>query len=221
MFRALYLTFHGSFRGGEAAAQHIHESPTSMTFPLIVLGVLSTVGGFVGFPGQLFHIDGLNLMQRFLDPVILPLGPPAHVVAAETHAAEAHLNLGTEWLLVAASVAAAAAGLVVSRSWYLGRRAFEIPQRLATRLPFFYGLLLNKYWIDELYDLVIVRPLVAVSRFCWRVIDELGIDTVLVNGSAFFVELTGDLLRFTTTGNVRHYALSLLAAIIGLAALLW
>jgi NADH-quinone oxidoreductase subunit L len=221
MFRALYLTFHGDFRGDEAAAHHIHESPPSMTVPLIVLGVLSAIGGFLGFPGQLFHVDGLNLMQRFLDPVVLPLGPAAHAVATGSHAGQPHLKLGTEWLLVASSVAAAAAGLLVSRGFYLGPRSFAMPQRLAARLPFVYRLLLNKYWIDELYDLVIVRPLIAVSRFSWRFIDDLGIDTVLVNGSAFFVELSGDLLRFTTTGNVRHYALSLLAAIIALAALLW
>ena len=74
MFRAFYMTFRGDYRGGAEREHHLHESPRTMTLPLVVLGILSVIGGFVGFPGQLFHVAGLNLIERFLEPVILPLG---------------------------------------------------------------------------------------------------------------------------------------------------
>jgi NADH-quinone oxidoreductase subunit L len=83
MFRAVYMTFHGAFRGGAEAEHHLHESPRTMTVPLIALGFLSIIGGFIGFPGQLFHKTGWNLIEGFLHPVILPLGQ-AHAAAEAT-----------------------------------------------------------------------------------------------------------------------------------------
>ena len=74
MFRLVYMTFHGEFRGGHEAEHHLHESPWTMTMPLQVLGVLSIVGGFLGFPGQLFGRPELNRIEQFLEPVILPIG---------------------------------------------------------------------------------------------------------------------------------------------------
>ncbi len=84
-----------------------------------------------------------------------------------------------------------------------------------------YKLLLNKYWVDQIYDALIVMPIYRFAIFCWKVVDELIIDTVFVNGSAFTVELTGDLMRFTTTGNVRNYALAVALAVFALAAFMW
>jgi NADH-quinone oxidoreductase subunit L len=221
MFRAVYMTFHGSFRGGEDHERHLHEAPRSMTMPLIILGVLSAVGGFLGFPGQLFHRSGWNLVEKFLHPVIVPLGTAVHA-AAEDAGTKAHsVSLGTEWLLVFVSVAVAVLGWLIARRFYVGERAFALPRRLAERLPFIYGLLFNKYWIDELYDATVVRPVRAFATFLWRLVDELIIDTLVVNGAAFTVELTGDVLRFIQTGNVRNYALAVAAAILALAAVLW
>ncbi len=222
MFRALFMTFRGDYRGGAEKEHHLHESPRTMTLPLIVLGGLSIIGGFAGFPGQLFGISGLNLIDRFLEPVILPLGDAAHhgAVAVSGHGAHA-LTLEVEWLLVLVSVAVAVAGIVIARRFYLGTEAFAAPRKLAERLPFVHRLLFNKYWIDELYGAVIIGPIRRFGVFCWRVVDELLIDTVFVNGSAFAVELTGDLLRFTTTGNVRNYAMTVALAVLALAVLLW
>jgi NADH-quinone oxidoreductase subunit L len=221
MFRAVYMTFHGTFRGGDEAKHHLHESPRSMTVPLMILGGLSIVGGVIGFPGQLFHASGLNLIEKFLHPVILPIAHGHQELAAEAGHAEHALSLGTEWLLVLASVAVAVGGFLIARRFYLGPDAFSIPQRLADRLPLLHKLLFNKYWVDEVYAAFVVRPVHRLAIFCWRVADELIIDTVFVNGTAFAVELTGDLLRFTTTGNVRNYALSVALAILVLAAVLW
>jgi NADH-quinone oxidoreductase subunit L len=222
MFRALYMTFRGDYRGGAEKEHHLHESPRTMTLPLIVLGILSAVGGFVGFPGQLFHVSGLNLIDRFLEPVMLPLGgAAAHGAEAVAEHGSHGLTLGVEWLLVLGSVAVAVAGIVIARRFYLGPEAFNAPHRLAQRLPFFHKLLLNKYWIDEIYGAIVIAPIRQFAVFCWQVVDNLIIDTIFVNGSAFAVELTGDLLRFTTTGNVRNYAMTVALAVLALAVLLW
>jgi NADH-quinone oxidoreductase subunit L len=222
MFRALNMTFRGDYRGGAEKEHHLHESPRTMTLPLIVLGVLSTIGGFVGFPGQLFGLSGLNLIDRFLEPVILPLGSGvAHGAAAVSEHGAHGLTLGVEWLLVLVSVTVAVAGIVIARGFYLGAEPFAAPQRLAARLPFFHRLLFNKYWIDELYGAVIIGPIRGVAEFCWRIVDQLLIDTIFVNGTAFAADLTGDLLRFTTTGNVRNYATAVALAVVALAVLLW
>ena len=221
MFRAVFLTFHGDFRGGGEAERHLHESPRSMTVPLVILGLLSAVGGFIGIPGQLFHKTGWNLIEGFLHPVILPIGDTAHSAAeAANHAAHA-VSLGTEWLLVAVSVAVAVLGWLVARRFYTGEDAFTMPRRLREGLPVLHKLVFNKYWIDELYAAVVVTPVHRLAIVLWRVVDELIIDTIFVNGAAFTVELTGDVLRFFQTGNVRNYALAVAAAVLALAAVLW
>ncbi len=220
MFRAVYMTFHGPFRGGEEAEQHLHESPRSMTVPLIILGALSIVGGFIGFPGQLFHKTGWNVIENFLHPVILPLGE-AHGAAAAAEDAVHAVSLGTEWLLVGISVAVAVFGWLIARRFYADDGAFALPRALAARLPMAYKLLFNKYWIDEIYVALIIKPVHRSAIFLWRIVDELLIDTLFVNGAAFTVELTGDVLRFIQTGNVRNYALAVAAAALALAAFLW
>jgi len=221
MFRVVYLTFFGEFRGGEEAEHHLHESPRSMTMPLVVLGVLSIFGGFVGFPGQLFHKTGWNIIEHFLHPVILPIGVDTHVIAAEVPHAEHAVSFGMEWLLVGLSVGIALLGIGLAYRFYRGPNAFERPRKLAEHLPFFYKLLFDKYWMDEIYDALIIKPIHWFCIFCWRVIDVLIIDTIFVNGTAFVVELTGDLLRFLQTGNVRNYALSVALGILALAVILW
>ncbi len=115
---------------------------------------------------------------------------------------------------MAASVAVAAVGIALAWKWYAkdGGRA---PARLAASFPGAYALLADKFRVDELYDAIFVRPFKALARFCWKVIDVLLIDGVL-NAGAFLVELTGDLLRFLQTGNVRNYALSFLLGVVAL-----
>jgi NADH-quinone oxidoreductase subunit L len=220
MFRAVYMTFHGSFRGGEEAEHHLHESPPTMTVPLVILGGLSVVGGFViGFPGHLFHRPELNRIEHFLHPVIAQIGTAAH---ASEHAGEAHaVSLQTEWLLVFVSVLVAVAGWMVARRCYTGDAAFELPKRLAERFSVAHRLLVNKYFVDEVYDRIIVRPLNQLAIFCWKVVDVVIIDTLIVNGSAFFTELCGDFLRFLQTGNLRNYALSVALGILVLAVVMW
>jgi NADH-quinone oxidoreductase subunit L len=190
-----------------------------MTIPLIVLAVLSAIGGFVGVPGKLFGRPRWNLIEHFLEPVLLPIGSTVEHsgIPAGHHA----VSLGLEWGLVALSVAVAAAGIWMAARFYLGSTAFERPQRLAQALPLAHRLLFDKYWIDEIYGALVIRPIHRLAVLFWKVFDELIIDTIFVNGAAFTVELTGDLMRFTTTGNVRNYALSVALAVAVLAAWLW
>ena len=169
MFRLVYMTFYGKFRGGEEAEHHLHESPWTMTLPLQVLAVLSIVGGLViGFPGVLFHAERLNFIEGFVGPVILGAG--GHAV-----------SLGLEWGLVVLSVAVAAAGIYLAFRWYRKDPEFSVPKALAGRFPFAYRLLLNKYWVDELYDATVIRGTVKLADVLWE-IDARVVDGA-VNGT--------------------------------------
>jgi NADH-quinone oxidoreductase subunit L len=205
MFRVVSLTFYGRFRGTHEQEHHVHESPTSMTLPLIVLAVLSVVGGWVGLPA-VFSENG-NRIGRFLSPILVPIA--GHEAGHEA------LPHATEWILMALSVAVAAAGILIAWKWY-ARDEGRVPAKIAAAWPGLYSLVADKFRIDDLYDFLIVRPFEWITRVLWKVVDVLIIDGVL-NAGAFLVELAGDFLRFLQTGNVRNYALSFL---IGLVALL-
>jgi len=172
MFRLVFMTFHGEFRGGEEAERHLHESPRTMTMPLVVLGVLSVFGGLVGIPGKLFGHPEWNLIERFLEPVMLPIG---HAAEGAEHASHHAVSLGLEWGLVFGSVAVAAFGIWLAYRFYMGAGAFTRPQRLAERFSFAHKLLLNKYWVDEIYDATVIGGTVKLSRLLWegdaRVVD--------------------------------------------------
>ena len=204
MFRLVSQTFLGSFRGTHEQEHHLHESPPTMTAPLVVLAALSIVGGFAGVPKAL---GGSDRFSGFLDPILLPL-------ARAPERAEHALSHGAEWLLMAASVAVAAAGIFLAWKWY-AKEGGAIPRRIASSFPAAYALVADKFRVDELYDAVFVRPFTVLARLCWKVIDVLIIDGIL-NAGAFLVELAGDLLRFLQTGNVRNYALTFLLGVVAL-----
>src|SRR5262249_34999501 len=139
MFRLLILTFYGSPRYTELEVHHVHESPKSMLMPLIVLAILSMVSGLVGVPPVL---GGGNQIARFLTP--------------EAHQTESTAlgNSGTEALLMAVSAGAALTGLLLAYLFYVARPG--LPGRMAAKVHAMYTILLNKYYVDELYDAVIV-----------------------------------------------------------------
>ncbi|MCZ7650868.1 MAG: hypothetical protein M5U13_06785 [Thermoanaerobaculia bacterium] len=153
-----------------------------------------------------FHAVDLNWLHHWLEPVVRPLSGAGH------HG----LTLGVEWALILGSVAVAVAGILVARRLW-GRRGVGADDAFAAKLPRVQRTLSNKYWVDELYDAILIRPLAAVARFFWKVVDTLVIDGSLHVG-AFLTEITGDLGRFSTTGNVRNYALYFFA---GLLFLFW
>ena len=205
MFRLARMTFYGEFRGAKEAEGRVHESPATMTVPLIVLAAGSVLAGFLGVPEAL---GGKNRFVEFLAPSL---------AASHPHGVSHSL----EWVLMFLSVAVAAAGIVLAWRWYGQRGATQAVPSAAAEA--FYGkagalgrLVSDKWLVDEGIEAAVLSPFRRIGTFLWRGVDSLLIDGV-VNASAFLVELTGDLVRFFTTGNVRNYALSFSLGVLVLA----
>ncbi len=209
MFRSYFLTFEGKFRGTHEQEHHLHESPASMTIPLWILAVGAVAAGWVGIPKLLTFGHDWNWWHHWLEPIIK--------VPAGVEAAEHGMGEGMELLLVAITTLVALAGIFLARSFYGGEQGTAKGRVWAQRFPLVHRLLENKYYVDEIYDALIVKPLAALSRFFWKGVDTFIIDGA-VNAGAFLTELTGDIGRFTTTGNVRNYALYFF---VGLILLFW
>ena len=209
MFRLVSLTFYGEFRGTPEQEHHLHESPRTMTAPLVVLAGLSAVAGLLGLPAVFG--ERANAIQEFLAPIF----PPLHEPYAAAREALPH---ATEWLLMGVSVAVAAGGILLALNWY-AKSAGRAPDRIAAALPGLHALVADKFRIDELYTAIFVRPFEWLCRVLWKVVDVLLIDGVL-NAGAFLIELSGDILRFLQTGNVRNYALSFFLGLLALMAVL-
>ena len=200
MFRLLFLTFFGKSRVEESVEHHIHESPKVMTIPLMILAVLSVIGGCVGIPKSL---GGGNGFEHFLSPVFGEKGEMA-----------IHSPL-TEYLVMAVSVAVALLGIFFAYRFYI--KTPELPKRLAERFRFPYKVLLNKYYVDELYFKIIVNPLLKFATFLWQFIDIKVIDG-MANGLADIVNWFAGMVRKIQTGYVRNYALGMvLGALVILA----
>jgi NADH-quinone oxidoreductase subunit L len=191
MFRLLFMTFFGDCRADEHTKHHLHESPRSMTVPLIVLAVLSAVGGYMGLPQ---HWLWGNPFGAFLEPVF-----GAHEAA--------HVSASLEMALMATSVAVALGGLVAAYVLYVARP--DLPRVLAEGAPRIYALISNKYYVDEAYEALFVRPTVRLANWLWQVWDVAVIDGV-VNGTAEAVGANSTLWRRLQTGNVQSYAVSML-----------
>jgi NADH-quinone oxidoreductase subunit L len=211
MFRLIFLTFFGPTRYDEHHV-HVHESPRSMTVPLIVLAILSVCGGWMAAPAL---FGGANHFQQFLAPVLSSGAEPA-AAAAETSGGGGELLQA----LLGAPVIAGLLGFLLA--WWLYIKSPEAPKKLAESLSAPYKLLSGKYFIDELYLAAIVRPLVWLSdKVLWHVVDERAIDGT-VNGVAFVSRETGDRLRRVNTGNIRSYATWIaLGVVIFTSLLLW
>jgi NADH-quinone oxidoreductase subunit L len=201
MFRVLYLTFYGESRLDPTV--HPHESPRVMTLPLAILAVLSLVGGWINIP----IIPGFNRFFHFLSPVF--------ETGEEVH----HHALSLEVGLMVVSVLIALSGILIA--WYFYRKNRETPTRLGKRFPFPYRVLFNKYYVDELYDFMIVKPLKSTSEtFLWLTVDNRIVDG-LVNGTGKMVTLISAGLRRIQTGYAQNYALLMaLGAILLLSYLL-
>src|SRR5467141_1742526 len=191
MFRLIFLTFHGKPRYDEHHV-HVHESPNSMLAPLMILAVLSIVGGWFAAPA--FLPGGTDYFAKFLQPVFG--GVEAAGAEAEAHSLEI-------WL-AAVAVAVALAGALFAYWLYLKRP--EKADGVAKSLKPAYTTLLNKYYVDELYAAAVVRPLLWIStNVLWKAADVGGIDGA-VNGIADGARAIGDGVRHAQSGNTRSYA---------------
>ena len=190
MFRLMFLTFTGKPRFDEHHV-HVHESPWSMVGPLVVLAVLSLIGGWVAAPALW---GGPDYFSAFLQPVF---GAP------EAAGAEAAAH-NTELILSGVALATALLGLAFAWWLYISRPSKA--DQLAKSMKPAYTTLLNKYYVDELYAAVVVKPLLWLStNFLWKVVDVAGIDGT-VNGIASGATNIGDTVRHTQSGNTRSYA---------------
>lgn len=197
MVRVYCLTFEGEFRGSEKTKHHLHESPKLMTIPLIVLAGLAVVGGFLGMPHWLPGHPH-NFFHDWLHPVFA--------------ASDANLSFGNgedqtalELALMAISVGLAALMALLAYMMYAGKKK-ELPGKIRQSVGGLYTVLLNKYYVDELYVAVIVNPIKRFSSVCWRIIDDGIIDGVLVNRVAGLSVKLGGVTKLLTSGDVQRYA---------------
>lgn len=208
MFRLIFLTFYGESRVAPEREHHLHESPPVMTMPLIVLAVLSVIGGWVGLPKGLAWGDAFG---RFLAPIVnrpIPgvLTPPALQVESGS----------ISMLLGGISLTAALLGIVVA--WLLYRRNPGLVDRIAASLAALYQLLWRKYYIDEIYGLLISRPLFWVAAVPLNRGVDRGIIDAMVDATGLTVEEGGVAVGKAETGNVQQYAFIYLLGALAIVA---
>jgi NADH-quinone oxidoreductase subunit L len=232
MFRLLYLAFYGERRSAPAPADHghahahdhghgahghaghLHDAPAPMAIALIVLAIGSIVAGFIGVPHAL---GGHNQIETFLAPSFHAVGaaePAAAAVAGAETATPAHADTGTELALMGLSTLIALAGIGVAMRFFLKRP--ELADGMAARFSGAHRWLLNKYYVDELYDTVIVQPIKRLSTTgLWR-----GMDAGLIDGTVNAVGLVvrgwSAVLRRLQTGSVRAYAMSFFVGVVAI-----
>ena len=196
MFRMLFLTFYGNYRGSHHAEEKIHESPKSMTIPLIVLAVLSAIGGIIGIPESL---GGHHWLSAWLSPVIL------HHPDAADH--------NTEYMLMGITIVGVLVSIFFAYSKYVSKSHVPVPDE--AQRPALSNLSYNKFYIDELYDAVIRKPLDAFSTFFYKVLDTKVIDGI-VNGLGWSTNEASKGLRLVQSGNVGFYILMMVVGIISM-----
>jgi NADH-quinone oxidoreductase subunit L len=206
MFRLVFLTFYGKPRFDEHHV-HVHESPNSMTIPLIVLAVLSVIGGWLAAPGLW---GGTDYFSKFLEPVF------GGAEAAGTEAAAR----STELTLAAVAFFTALIGFGIA--YWMYSKNTNKPAELAKSFKGVYNTLLHKYYVDELYAGVIIKPLMWISReILWQRVDVQVIDGA-VNGVARGTMEAGDNVRYAQSGNTRSYAVwVVIGALVVIALIFW
>nr|WP_298655976.1 NADH-quinone oxidoreductase subunit L [uncultured Flavobacterium sp.] len=189
MFRLLFLTFFGEFRGTEEQKKHLHESPALLTIPLIVLGVLATLGGAINLPGS-------NWLSHYLAPLF-----KAH---------EAHPLDSTAYLLMGIATAGALIGIGIAYSMYITKKQVPEADEKAQGLP---KILANKFYLDELYMAIVVQPIYALSAFCKKYVERFVSKLVFGTANiAYGLSLQGKRIQ---NGNIGVYLFAFILGICG------
>jgi NADH-quinone oxidoreductase subunit L len=212
MFRLIFLTFFGTARYDEKRV-HVHESPGNMTIPLSILAFFSVVGGWFAAPRL---IGGTDYFEAFLHPVFASYAPAAAAVPPEA----ATSSPGMELLHVLAGPPVILAVLGLLLAWWFYIRKPDAAKRAMQSMHGLYSLVYNKYFIDEVYGALIIRPLLWIStNVLWHGVDETLIDGT-VNGTARVAREAGGQLRELQSGNARSYAAWVLVGAVGFTVLL-
>ena len=204
MFRLYFLTFSGTYRGDPHAFDHAHDAPWPMALPLQILAVLSVCAGWLGTP---FNHGHWNKFYQWLDPVL----------ERGKYLVNGHLDVKTEYALMALSTVVAATGVALAWSLYKAGPS-EKMANLAQSVRPVYQMLLNKYWLDEAFHALIVLPLRGIAQFLFQLVDRLLIDGLMVRAPGMVLIGLSHVGRMVQTGEVQTY---LLGVALGVAALAW
>ncbi|HXG45101.1 MAG TPA: NADH-quinone oxidoreductase subunit L [Gemmatimonadales bacterium] len=209
MARLMAMTFHGENRTGAEERKHLHEAPWVMTGPLVILGFLSLFGGWLNLPA---FFPALGVPHGLLHHWLEPVAAGGEEIATGLGTRAALPEHGTEVMLAAGAVVLAVAGLVAGFRLTLRERI--VPARQAAPERGLWKLLYHKYYVDELYDAAIVRPVIRFSRFLWQQVDQRLIDGVGVNGSAALSRALGWLGSRLQSGQVGVYVVLFLIGVL-------
>nr|MBP6624919.1 NADH-quinone oxidoreductase subunit L [Chitinophagaceae bacterium] len=202
MFRLLFVTFWGEYRGSEESKKHLHESPSLMTIPLMVLAFLSLAGGVIGVPEAL---GGHHVLNNFLRPVLLK--------TTGSIAAIHELSHENEWMLMGVAVLIAITGIIMAYVYY---KKYDAAKQANGIFKFFE----NKWYVDEIYDGAVSKPLIGGSNLLEKFMEKSGIDG-LVNGIGKLIQFGSTKFRLLQSGLVGFYLFMMVIGMILLFVLQW
>ncbi len=195
MFRMLYLTFYGKFRGTHEQEHHLHESPKSMTIPLMVLAALTVFGGLLGMP----EFWGMkNWMSENLDPIIIRKNPSI-------------LSHDVEWGLMTTAVIVALCTIGFAYQMFMKYKV--LPAEKEADMKPFQRIIFHKFYVDEFYDAIIRKPLDAISQVFYKFFDKQILDGI-VNGTGDVTKWSASQLRNLQTGRIGFYIMAMVVGII-------
>jgi NADH-quinone oxidoreductase subunit L len=201
MFRLYALVFLGDCRADAETRSHIHESPASMTGPLLVLAVLAAFAGFLGLP----HAFAPNIVERWLS---------TSLITGLVGDAFGHVGKGTTALLMLSATVVGLIGIAAALAIYRRGPSTAVDRFTRGAGAGLYRLSKNKFYVDEIYEKIIVRPFVAAARWIFDVIDRFLIDFLIVDGSAFVVDTAGRVARWFQNGQIQRYLVALLIGLV-------
>lgn len=209
MFRLVFMTFYGEQRTHAKAKDHVHESPLVITIPLMVLGFLAVVGGYIGIPHVLGNLVGHipNYFGDFLAPVFKPTQDLYHISAHGTAAAE--------FGLMGISIGIALCGIFLAYIMYIKNPA--LPGKFVASFTGLWRAVFNKWYVDEIYDALVVNPTKKIGTFCWKGFDVRVVDGV-VNGVGRLINAFSNVLRYTQSGFSHNYAMSMTLGVVVILA---
>lgn len=195
MFRMLFLTFWGYFRGGSELYKHLHESPAVMTYPLIILAVLSAIGGLLGLPELL---GTKNWIGHYLDNVII---------------VKSYLGLSheTEWILMGIAVAGAGASIYFAYQLFVVNGILPVEDE--RELKWWQKVIYHKFYVDELYDNTIRKPLDFLGKVCWKFFENI-LFKGIIDGISNTTMFLGEWIRKIHIGNIAYYIMAMTISII-------